>query len=141
MMSWEHVAGVIHGNPEYTLLDEQLVVYDRVLSTAREGFSRARKRVIIVKGDPGTGKSVIAINIMADLLEKKCNAYYATGLKAFTNTLMNILGKRANPQLRFFNKYVEVKEENSLDVLIADEAHRLRHKNISRWDKEGGQIG
>ncbi|HKJ96291.1 MAG TPA: DNA/RNA helicase domain-containing protein, partial [Thermoplasmataceae archaeon] len=129
----EHVAGMIHGNPEYTLLDEQLVVYDKVLSSAREGFSNGKKTVIIVKGGPGTGKSVIAINLMADLSSMKYNTHYATGSRAFTSTLREILGKRTTSQLRFFNDYVRAEEANVVDVLIADEAHRLWHKDMSRF--------
>ena len=129
----EHVAGVIQGNPEYTLLDEQLVVYDGVLTAAREGFSNGRKTVIIVRGGPGTGKSVIAINLMADLSRMNYNTQYATGSRAFTSTLREVLGKRTVTQLKFFNDYLKAQEENEVDVLIADESHRLWHKDISRW--------
>jgi len=76
----DHVGNVIKGNPEYILMDEQLVVYDKVLSSARKGFHNKKKRVIIIKGGPGTGKSVIAINLMADLLLKEYSTVYATGL-------------------------------------------------------------
>ena len=65
----EHVSNVIDGIPEYTLLDEQQIVYDSVFSCAKSGFHDKQKTVIIIKGGPGTGKSVIAINLMADLLE------------------------------------------------------------------------
>src|SRR6267378_7824953 len=55
----EHVARLIRGNPVYTLLDEQLVVFDKVLAIARSGLDSGRKSVILVKGGPGTGKSVM----------------------------------------------------------------------------------
>jgi hypothetical protein len=63
----DHVGNVIKGKPEYVLLDEQLIVYDKVFAIAKEGFHEKKKTVLIVKGGPGTGKSVIAINLMADL--------------------------------------------------------------------------
>ena len=66
----DHVGNTIKGKSEYILLDEQLVVYDQVLLHAKRGFHDGEKTVIIVKGGPGTGKSVIAINLMADLLLK-----------------------------------------------------------------------
>jgi hypothetical protein len=66
----DHVGNIIKGKSEYILLDEQLIVYDAVLSCANKGFHDKQKTIIIIKGGPGTGKSVIAINLMADLLLK-----------------------------------------------------------------------
>jgi len=53
----EHVGNVIKGKSEYILLDEQLVAYDKVFTTAKEGYHDKQKTVIIIKGGPGTGKS------------------------------------------------------------------------------------
>jgi len=128
----DHVGNIIKGVPSYTLLDEQLVVYDKVFSFAKEGFHDKQKTVLIIKGGPGTGKSVIAINLMADLLLKGYNAHYATGSRAFTQTLRKIIGTRGSVQFKYFNSYTDV-EPNTLDVLICDEAHRLRTSSNSRF--------
>jgi hypothetical protein len=124
----DHVADVIQNKPEYVLLDEQLVVYDKVLTLARKGFHTKQKHMIIVRGGPGTGKSVIAINLIADLLKDEYNAHYATGSKAFTETLRKVIGRRGAVQFKYFNSYREA-EENEIDILIADEAHRIRHSS------------
>jgi hypothetical protein len=55
----DHVGNLIKGKPEYVLLDEQLVVYETVLAWAQKGFHDRRPTVIVVRGGPGTGKSVI----------------------------------------------------------------------------------
>jgi DUF2075 family protein len=128
----DHVGNIIKGKSEYILLDEQLVVYDAVLSRAKESFHDKQKAVIIIKGGPGTGKSVIAINLMADLLLKGYNAHYATGSRAFTETLKRIIGPRGAAQFKYFNSYSDA-ESNAIDVLIADEAHRLREKSYNRF--------
>jgi hypothetical protein len=128
----DHVGNVIKGKPEYVLLDEQLVSYDRVFSCAKKGFHDKKKTVIIIKGGPGTGKSVIAINLMADLLLKGYSAYYATGSRAFTQTLRNIIGHRGGAQFKYFNSFGEA-EYNAVDVLICDEAHRLRKTSYNRF--------
>jgi len=128
----DHVGNLIKGKPEYTLLDEQLVVFDKVLSCVKNGFFDDQKSVIIVKGGPGTGKSVIAINLMSSLLLEGYNAHYATGSKAFTETLRKIVGTRGSAQFKYFNSYMNA-DENSLDVLIADEAHRIRKTSNSRF--------
>jgi len=127
-----HVGELIKGEPEYILLDEQKVVYDKVLAEAREGFHDRKKTVIIIKGGPGTGKSVIAINLMADLLLKEYNTHYATGSRAFTQTLRNIIGRRGSVQFKYFNSYMQA-ELNEIDVLICDEAHRIRENSHNRF--------
>jgi DUF2075 family protein len=128
----EHVGNVIKGKPEYILLDEQLVAYDRVMASAKKGMGDRRKTVIIIKGGPGTGKSVIAINLMADLLLAGYNAHYATGSKAFTETLRKIIGNRGSIQFKYFNSYMGANRD-AVDVLICDEAHRIRETSQNRF--------
>lgn len=128
----DHVSGVIQGNTDYVLLDEQLVVFDKVLAAARSGFHDRRKKVMIVHGGPGTGKSVIALNLMAQLLVEGCNAQYATGSKAFTETLRKIIGSRGAVQFKYFNSYMSA-ELNEVDVLICDESHRIRESSNNRF--------
>ena len=131
----DHVANMIRGTPEYILLDDQLIVYDRVFSLVKGGFPDARKTVVIVRGGPGTGKSVIAINLMADLLQKGFNAQYATGSRAFTETLRKVIGSRGGVQFKYFNSYTGA-DYNAVDVLIADEAHRIRKTSNSRYTRK-----
>jgi DUF2075 family protein len=134
----DHVGNVIKGNPEYILLDEQLVAYDRVMASAREGIGHRRKTVIIIKGGPGTGKSVIAINLMADLLLAGYNAHYATGSKAFTETLRKIIGNRGSVQFKYFNSYMGANPD-AVDVLICDEAHRIRETSQNRYTSKANR--
>jgi uncharacterized protein len=128
----DHVGNIIRNKSEYILLDEQLIVYDKVLVCAKKGFHDKQKVAIIIKGGPGTGKSVIAINLMADLLLKGYNAHYATGSRAFTQTLIQIIGRRGSPQFKYFNSYGQG-EFNAVDVLLADEAHRIRETSNDRF--------
>jgi len=129
-----HVANVIKGKPQYILLDEQLIAYDKVFVSARKGFHNKNKTAIIIKGGPGTGKSVIAINLMADLLLNECNAQYATGSRAFTETLRNVIGTRGAIQFKYFNSYMNA-ERNAVDVIICDEAHRIRKTSNNRFTR------
>jgi DUF2075 family protein len=134
----DHVAKVIRGKPEYILLDEQLVVFDQVMHEAEIGVSGKNKTVIIVRGGPGTGKSVIAMNLLGDLSARGFNAHYVTGSRAFTSTLRAILGNRGAAQVRYFNGYMDA-DVNVLDVLIADEAHRIRETSNNRFTPKSRQ--
>ena len=128
----DHVAGVIADQPEFILLDEQLIVFDKVLAAAREGMRRRKKQVVLVRGGPGTGKSVVAINLMGRLLKEGVNAHYATGSRAFTETLRKIIGTRGSAQFKYFNSYAGAEAE-VIDVLICDEAHRIRRNSSNMY--------
>ncbi len=131
----DHVSKIIKEKSEYVLLDEQLIVYDKVLSLVKKGLGSDKKSVVIVSGGPGTGKSVIAINLMADLLRAGYDTNYATGSKAFTETLRKKIGVRGAVQFKYFNSYMN-SNKDVLDILIADEAHRIRETSNNRFTKK-----
>ena len=130
----EHVGETIKGRSEYVLLDEQLIVFDRVMATAEEGYRDKKKTVVIVKGGPGTGKSVVALNLLGELSSKHLNTHYVTGSKAFTTTVREIVGTRAAQQVKYFNSY-RTAQYNDVDVMVCDEAHRIRATSNNRFTK------
>lgn len=131
----DHVANAIKSHSPWILLDEQLVVYESIRAAAKLNLSGSRKRVVIVRGGPGTGKSVLAINLMADLLRAGKNAQYATGSKAFTETLWSIMGSRSRANFKYFNSYGQA-EPGEIDVLICDESHRIRKTSNNRFTRK-----
>ena len=136
----EHVANVIAGRPEFILLDEQLVVFEKVTACIRRSIHDSKQRAVLIKGGPGTGKSVVAINLMSELSRAGYNAQYATGSKAFTETLRKKLGSRGSSQCTYFNSYAGA-EGRAVDVLICDEAHRIRRTSASRFTPRGNRTG
>ncbi|RYI06263.1 MAG: DUF2075 domain-containing protein, partial [Acetobacteraceae bacterium] len=65
----DSLAGMLKGNEEFVLVDDQKVVYETCLAKAAQA-SDARKQVVIVKGGPGTGKSVVAVNLLVELTKR-----------------------------------------------------------------------
>ena len=128
----EHTSAMIAGQQEYVLLDEQLVVFNSVLAQANEGFHDQKNVVLLVRGGPGTGKSVIAINLVGALSRLGFNAQHATGSKAFTGNIRRVVGPRASQQFKYWNIYGGA-ERNEIDALILDEAHRLRAVSTNRF--------
>jgi DUF2075 family protein len=126
----DHTAAMVAGQKEFILLDEQFVVFESVLAAAREGLKHDSKQVILVKGGPGTGKSVIALHLVGRLAKLGFNAQHATGSKAFTENMRRIVGPRARAQFAYFNQFGP---RNEIDVLILDEAHRLRKTSAHRF--------
>jgi DUF2075 family protein len=130
----DHVAETIRDKPPWVLLDEQLVVFERVRSTVAAGLSGRLKQVVVVRGGPGTGKSVLAINLLARFLREGRNAHYVTGSKAFTETLWQKLGNRSKAVLKYTSNYGDA-EFNEIDVMICDESHRIRDFTKTRFMK------
>jgi DUF2075 family protein len=128
----DHTATMVTGQSQYVLLDEQLVVFNAVLDQARRGFHDRQKVVMLVHGGPGTGKSVIALNLVGELSRLGYNTQHATGSKAFTGNIRKLVGSRASVQFRFFNSFAQA-ETNAIDVLIMDEAHRIRETSQNRY--------
>ena len=126
------VGSMLVGHEEFVLLDDQKTTYEKILSCAAEG-TRSKKNVVIVKGGPGTGKSVIAINALANLTGQRLSAKYVTANAAprtvFESKLKKILKGDAIKHLFSGSGSFTETTANSFDVLIVDEAHRLRMKS------------
>lgn len=128
----DHTKDMINKQQIFNLIDEQITAYNTIMHKAKQLSQRKEKSVIIVKGGPGTGKSVIALEVMGELLRRGKIVYHATGSSAFTNTLRKILGVRSAQLFKFFNSFISHKE-NEVEVLICDEAHRIRKTSESRY--------
>ncbi|NTV31070.1 DUF2075 domain-containing protein [candidate division WWE3 bacterium] len=124
-----HVSKIIKGNKEFILLDDQKVAYEKALYFARKPED---KSVIIIKGGPGTGKSVIAVNLLAQLLKDQRNAIFVAPNASFREVLVKKLAQehsliRLKNLFKGSSGFVEI-EPNTFDALIVDEAHRLKQK-------------
>jgi DUF2075 family protein len=126
------VGAMLEGQEEFVLLDEQKTVFERIMNAARDTQVGA-KHVIIVKGGPGTGKSVISINALSKLTGERMNAKYITANAAprtvFEAKLKGLVkGDAIKHLFGGSGSFTETKSD-SMDVLIVDEAHRLRLKS------------
>lgn len=130
----EHARRMIEGQRAFNLIEDQIAAYNAILDRAKKSNKLPKKSVIIVRGGPGTGKSVIALNVISELLSKKITVFHATGSAAFTTTMREIVGKRAAALFKYFNSFGTYKE-NQIDVLVCDEAHRIRKTSNSRYTK------
>lgn len=126
----EQAAGMIKGEESFSLLQEQIVAKNTILSKIRKAKKTGEKSVIVVQGGPGTGKSVIAINILAELAGKNISVLWGCKSKPFVSALQTMVGEKA--QLLFSNLYRFVPtriSENELDVVLVDEAHRIQNSS------------
>jgi len=96
-----------------------------------------------VTGGPGSGKSVIALSPLGELSRQGRTALHAMGSRAFTETVKIHAGKgssRLKALFKYFNSFIAA-EPNSIDVLICDEAHRIRHTSANRFTPATNRTG
>lgn len=136
---------MLAGNREFIMLDEQKVVYEEILRTARRSAADCKKRVIIVQGGPGTGKSVVAINLLAQLTKEDQVCQYVSKNSAPRNVyekkLKGSLRKSSIDNLFSGSGSFTEAKENMLDTILADEAHRLNAKSGMFHNLGENQIG
>jgi hypothetical protein len=121
----DHTAKAIRREKAWELLDEQRVSFNAVLTKVRMQGRKKHRTVFLIRGGPGTGKSVIAINLVAALSEEGLATLHTTGSRAFTENLRRAVGGRAAAQFKYFNSLSDA-DQGEIDVVISDEAHRLR---------------
>jgi DUF2075 family protein len=128
----DSVGSMLKGHEEFVLLDEQKTVLEKIVNATNESLV-GQKRVLIINGGPGTGKSVISINALARLTSQRLNVKYVTPNAApravFEAKLKKIFGKADIKNLFSGSGSFTETEKSSFDTLIVDEAHRLKMKS------------
>lgn len=128
----DHLVSLLQGNQEFKLIDEQKIVYETALAIAEKAH-HGRKQVLIVEGGPGTGKSVVAINLLVELTRRRRLVHYVTRNAApravYESMLAGTFRKTHIANLfKGSGAYTE-SPPNDMDVLVVDEAHRLNAKS------------
>lgn len=128
-------AAEISDREQFILLDQQRLAFNLVLHATEAARAGDSKTVVIVTGGPGSGKSVIALSLLGELARRGRTVLHATGSRSFTQTLRKVAGKgsrRTQSLFKYFNSFIDA-ERNGLEVLILDEAHRIRETSANRF--------
>ena len=128
----DSLENMIQNNKIYTLLDEQKTIAEVIKMEAKNAFAANEKKIVIVNGGPGTGKSVLAIYLLGELLKLGLmGAYVSKNMaprKVYKNSLVHnneiSIHELFKSSGYFFKDY-----ENKYDFLLVDEAHRLQEKS------------
>ena len=132
----ENVHKIIKNDVVFSLLNEQLVAKNMIWARYRLAEKKKEKAVIIVHGGPGTGKSVIALNVLAEAALRKKNVLYGCKSKPFTEGLKKMVGRGGEIMFNNLYRFVPNKvKENELDILLIDEAHRVEKNSNHQYTK------
>lgn len=126
------VGGMIKGNAEFVLIDEQKLVFEDILAIERMATDE-RKQVVIVQGGPGTGKSVLAVQLMARLIgERKLGKYVsknAAPRAVYKARMKGSVRPAVVDNLFSGSGSFHQTPRNTFDALLVDEGHRLNAKS------------
>jgi uncharacterized protein len=128
----DSLASMLGGSPEFTMIDEQKVVFEKALARVRD-TPPGEKRVLLVHGGPGTGKSVVAVNLLVSIIADEHMAQYVTKNAApravYEGMLTGTMTKSAYSNLFRGSGAFTTAESGAFRALIVDEAHRLNEKS------------
>ena len=129
----DSILNMLKGNKEFVLIDDQKVEFEQIKKAALEAIKKNQKTVYIVRGGPGTGKSVVAINLLAECIHKGYMTQYITANAAPRNVYSAMLqqGYTKSEIKALFQSSgtFHTRKKNELQIAIVDEAHRLREKS------------
>ncbi len=129
----ESISKMLKGNREFVMLDEQKVVYEEILKASRKSVKDSKKRVIIVQGGPGTGKTVVAINLLSQLTNEDQFCQYVSKNSAPRNVYQKKLKgeiRKSSIDNMFKGSGIYTEAQSDIvDTILVDEAHRLNEKS------------
>lgn len=128
----DSLTAMLKGNDEFIMLDDQKVVYETAVYLAKKA-QQEKKQVLIVEGGPGTGKSVLAVNLLVNLTSEGIASQYVTknsAPRAVYSVKLSGSYKKTYINNLFVGSgnFIETMP-NTLGALIVDEAHRLNMKS------------
>lgn len=138
------LAGMLKGNPEFIMIDDQKTVYEHTVNMAKKTAKDRKRRVYIVEGGPGTGKSVVAVNLLSALTSQGMVCHYITKNSAPRDVYKAMLkgSMRISSIDNLFKGSGGYTDDvgKTLDVAIVDEAHRLNEKSDLYGNRGENQI-
>lgn len=126
----DHMVALLKGSQEFVMIDDQKITYETALALLNK---TDKKQVLIVQGGPGTGKSVVAINLLVEILNRGRVVHYVTKNAApravYEAKLVGHMKKSQVSNLFVGSGKYHDADKNSVDALVVDEAHRLNEKS------------
>jgi DUF2075 family protein len=128
----DSIVKMLEGNSDFVMIDDQKIVFEKAQKAIKEATAK-KKKVVIVKGGPGTGKSVVAIQLTARMTSEQMLVQYVSKNSAPRNVYASKLSGSfrktwVDNLFKGSGSYVDC-ANGEFDALIVDEAHRLNEKS------------
>ena len=133
----ESASKIVENASDFSLLNDQIFAKNVIWDKIRKSEKSDEKSVVIVKGGPGTGKTVIALHLLAELAAKNKSIFFSSKSKSLIEAIKHKINRK-DAKLLFasLNPFIPSRvEKNQLDVLIVDEAHRIGKTSNHQFTK------
>lgn len=128
----DHMASLLKGNREFLMIDDQKLVFESALHLSELSQTEG-KQVLLVEGGPGTGKSVVAVNLLVELICRGRMSHYVTRNSAprevYRSKLAGSMTRTRIDNIFKSSGSYHAAEIDSFDALIVDEAHRVNERS------------
>jgi len=133
----ESASKIISNISDFTLLNDQIYAKNVILDKIKKSEKNNEKNIVIIKGGPGTGKTLIALHILAEMASKKKKIFFSCKSKPLIEAVKNRIGiSEAKLLFISLNPFMLSRiNENELDILIIDEAHRIGKSSNNQFTK------
>lgn len=128
----DSMVAMLNGKPEFVMIDDQKIIYETALEISTTADIN-QKQILIVRGGPGTGKSVVAVNLLVELTNRGLLTKYVSKNAApravYESKLTGSIKKSVISNLFGGSAAYVNGGKSQFDTLIVDEAHRLVEKS------------
>lgn len=141
----DSIGGMFEGvaKSRFNLLDEQIAAKNAIFDKIRNLKNSSKKSIIVVHGGPGTGKTVIALDILSSLAKSHYQIHYATKSASLVSAIHYQLPNRhaAKKVITGLTEFNPLRcNPDELDVLLIDEAHRIEGYYYSGFGRNKRKI-
>ena len=133
----ESASKIVSNSSDFSLLNDQIFAKNAILDKIKKAEKNNEKNVVIVKGGPGTGKTVIALNILAEMASKNKSVFFSSKSKPLIEAIRHKVDT-SNARLLFtsLTPFIPARiKENQIDILIIDEAHRIGKTSNNQYTR------
>ena len=132
----ENATKIIQNESKFTLIGNQIVAKNMIIDKVSK--SNLEKSVIIIKGGPGTGKTLIGLHLLAKFAKDGKSIFFASKSKSLIEGIKFNLPKGNTSKILFtnLNSFIPSRiKENDNDILLVDESHRIGEKSNYQFTK------
>ena len=133
----ESASKIVSNTSDFSLLNDQIFAKNAILDKIKKAEKNNEKNVVIVRGGPGTGKTVIALNILAEMAARNKSVFFSSKSKPLIEAIRHKVD-RSNAKLLFtsLTPFIPARtKENEIDILIIDEAHRIGKTSNNQYTR------
>jgi len=134
----ESASKIVENASDFSLLNDQIFAKNVIFDKIKKAEKNNEKSVVIVKGGPGTGKTVIALHLLAEMASKRKSVFFSSKSKPLIEAIKHKVGKNeAKILFASLNPFIPSRvDENELDILLIDEAHRIGKTSNYQFTKK-----